>query len=155
MPFSATDAGARSTAPAVNRSVPVHLVQPRASVPRDELIALIERFRVAYERKDLDTLMSLCTVDVRDRRASGRTSVKQLYARNFAALDGIRYELTRLEVAAAGAEQFVATGRFQIRATRIGTPPRPLDSSGSVRWQLRRESGDLRITAIDYEHIRQ
>ena len=128
---------------------------PRPSVPRDELLALIERFRVAYEQKDLDTLMNLCSADVRDRRASGRPSVKRLYARNFAALDGIRYDLTRLEVAAAGAEQFVATGRFQIRATRLGPPRRSMDASGSVRWQLRRESGELRITAIDYEHVHQ
>jgi len=127
---------------------------PRPSLPREELFALIERYRVAYERKDLNTLMALCSADVRDRRATGRTSVKQLYARHFAALDGIRYDLTGLEVVAAGPEQFVATARFQIRATRIRMSPRLMDATGSVRWQLRRESGTLRITAIDYEQVR-
>jgi hypothetical protein len=144
-----------ATAPAARQSASADPVQPlRPSVPRDELLALIEQYRVAYEQKDLDTLMALCSVDVRDRRTSGRTSVKQLYARHFAALDGIRYDLTGLEVAAAGPEQFVATARFQIRATRVRMSPRLLDATGSVRWQLRRESGALRITAIDYEQVR-
>jgi DnaJ domain/SnoaL-like domain len=144
-----------TTAPAAHQSAPAEPVQPpRPSVPRDELLALIERFRVAYERKDLDTLMGLCSADVRDRRTSGRTSVKQVYARHFAALEGIRYDLTGLEVAAAGPEQFVATARFQIRATRVRTSPSLMDTSGSVRWQLRRESGALQITAIDYEQVR-
>jgi hypothetical protein len=144
-----------TTTSPVRPSVPTEPVQPpRLSVPRDELLALIERYRVAYERKDLDALMGLCSADVRDRRASGQASVKQVYARHFAALDGIRYDLTGLELATAGPEQFVATGRFQIRATRVRTSPRLLDASGSVRWQLRRESGALRITAIDYEQVR-
>jgi DnaJ-domain-containing protein 1 len=144
-----------TTAPAAGQSARAEPVQPsRPSVPRDELLAIIERYRVAYERKDLDTLIGLCSADVRDRRASGRTSVKQLYERHFSALDGIRYDLTGLEVAAAGPEQFVATARFQIRAIRVRTSPRQLDASGSVRWQLRRESGTLRITAIDYEQVR-
>ena len=87
-------------------------------------------------------------------RASGRASVKQVYARHFAALGGIRYDLTGLKVAAAGPEEFIATAQFHIRATRVRTSPRLLDTSGSVRWQLRRESGALRITAIDYEQVR-
>jgi hypothetical protein len=144
-----------TTAPAAGQPARAEPVQPsRASVPRDELLAVIERYRAAYERKDLDALIGLCSADVRDRRASGRTSVKQLYERHFSALEGIRYDLTGLEVAAAGPEQFVATARFQIRATRVRTSPRQLDASGSVRWQLRRESGALRITAIDYEQVR-
>jgi hypothetical protein len=144
-----------TTAPGARQSGLAETTQPpRPSVPREELLALIEQYRVAYEQKDLNTLMALCSVDVRDRRTTGRTSVKQLYARHFAALDGIRYDLTGLEIAAAGPEQFVATARFQIRATRVRMSPRLLDATGSVRWQLRRESGALRITAIDYEQVR-
>ena len=71
---------------------------PGPPVARDELLALIERFRAAYERKDLDAVMGLFGAEPRERNVSGRINVQRLYARNFAALDGIRYELSDLEV---------------------------------------------------------
>ena len=84
-------------------------------------------------------LIGLCSADCpRYRRATGRTERQAAHERHFSALDGIRYDLTGLEVAAAGPEQFVATARFQIpRDTRPDvpvswTPPDRCDGSSTA-----------------------
>ncbi|HEX9843064.1 MAG TPA: DnaJ domain-containing protein, partial [bacterium] len=63
----------------------------------DEPLVLIEAFRAAYEREDLDTLMRLFASAPRERYAVGWAAVQGLYARNFESLEQIHYELTRLE----------------------------------------------------------
>ena len=123
---------------------------PGPPVARDELLALIERFRTAYERKDLDAVMGLFGAEPRERNASGRINVQRLYARNFAALDGIRYELSDLEVVPGTDGHVVARGRYRIRAVRAGDPTQRVDTQGEIRWHVRRESGGLRISGIDY-----
>jgi ketosteroid isomerase-like protein len=120
--------------------------------PRAEILALIESFRTAYERKDLTAVMALFGTEARDRNVTGRQAVEQLYVRNFAALDGIRYDLAQLGVKApAGSGDLVVEGRFRIRATHLTGKPRPMDVAGPIRWLLRRENGALRIVAIEYE----
>jgi ketosteroid isomerase-like protein len=117
---------------------------------RGEPLALIEAFRSAYERRDLDAVMELFGSDPHERDQKGRAAVHRLYARNFAVLDQIRYELTQLEVRpAAGEVALVVQGRFRIQAASLAGPSRPLDVAGRVRWHLRREWSVLRIAGID------
>jgi hypothetical protein len=115
-----------------------------------DILALLEAFRVAYERKDLRALMGLFGAQPVEGETAGRPAVERLYTRNFAVLDGIRYELTDVEIGPAGDGQFVARGRFRIRAARPGDSTPTFDARGGVRWRVHRESGDLRIAGIDY-----
>jgi ketosteroid isomerase-like protein len=118
---------------------------------RDESLALIESFRAAYERKDLPTVMALFGANARDRDVAGRDAVEQLYVKNFAALDGIRYELIQLGLKPSSGGDLVIEGRFRIRATLVDGRQRHMDVTGPIRWLLRRESGVLRIAAVEYE----
>jgi ketosteroid isomerase-like protein len=127
-----------------------------ASPLADEPLVLIETFRAAYEREDLGALMRLFTATPRERDVVGRSAVQALYARNFAALDQIHYELNRLEAMAPAAnDSQVVHGWFRIRAVRRDDPSRPVDAAGAVRWVLRREANALRIAEIYYELNRQ
>jgi len=138
--------------PAVVAATPT-AAAPAAETPaRAETLALIESFRAAYERKDLTAVMALFGTEARDRDVSGRQAVKQLYVRNFAALDGIRYDLGQLGVKPpAGNGDLVVEGRYRIRATHLVGKPRAMDVAGPIRWLLRREDGTLRIVAVEYE----
>ncbi|HEV8673851.1 MAG TPA: hypothetical protein VGX21_07390 [Methylomirabilota bacterium] len=122
------------------------------TVPRAEILAVIEDFRGAYERKDLRGMMGLLGSEPRDRNVRGRGALEQLYIRNFAALDQIRYELTQLELhPSTGEADLVVEGRYRVRAIRVASPSQPLDVAGPIRWLLRRELGALRIVGIDYD----
>lgn len=149
-------ASPRAPAPAAGAtapSPPVAAVPPSAQAsPAHEPLALIEAFRSAYERGDLRIVMELFGPAPRERQVMGRSTLQELYARNFAGLDNIRYELAQLHVMAAPTEgDVIVQGRFRIRATRVGDLSRPLDVAGPIRWVLRREAGALRIVGIDYE----
>jgi hypothetical protein len=96
--------------------------------------------------------MGLFGASPREKDAAGRAAVQQLYARNFARLGAVRYELSQLEVAPRQTDGVVhVQGRFRIRATLLGPPWNPLDRAGQVRLTLRREAGALRIVAVDYD----
>jgi ketosteroid isomerase-like protein len=117
-----------------------------------DALAVVEGFRGAYERKDLQAVMALVGADVRERTTVGRAAVEQLYARNFAVLDGIRYEVTDLELQHdLGSDELVVRAHFRIRATRLDPAQGRLEVAGPIRWVLRREAGGYRIVAIDYE----
>jgi ketosteroid isomerase-like protein len=121
---------------------------------RAETLLLIERFRAAYERRDLPAVMALLGSEPRDLDVSGRRAVEQLYVKNFAALEGIRYELINLDVTSPSASgDLVVEGRFRIRATLLADGARPMDVAGPIRWLLRREDGALRIAAVEYEAV--
>ena len=124
----------------------------RVASAEDDPLRLIEAFRTAYEREDLNTLMRLFSAAPREREAVGWEAVQGLYARNFAALDQIHYELTRLESPAPAANNaLVVHGWFRIRAVRRESPSRPVEATGPVHWLLRREPKALRIAEIHYE----
>jgi len=119
-----------------------------------EIFALIDRFRRAYERRDLGSVMELLGSDPRDRNVKGRAAVEKLYATNFSGLQDINYQLTQLRVQEPQSDgHVVVEGRFRIRAARTGWfwLSQPVDVSGPIRWTLRREGGHLRIVDIDYE----
>jgi hypothetical protein len=100
--------------------------------------------------------MSLFAAAPRERDTVGRSAVQALYARNFATLDQIHYELRRLEVTAPAAnESQVVRGWFRIRAVRRDDPSRLVDASGPVHWVLRREANALCIAEIHYELSRR
>jgi DnaJ domain len=122
----------------------------------DEPLVLIETFRAAYEREDLATLMRLFAASPREGDTVGWEAVQALYARNFATLDQIHYELRRLEaLTPATNESQVVRGWFRIRAVRRDDPTRLVDASGPVHWVLRREANALRIAEIHYELSRR
>ena len=99
--------------------------------------------------------MALFGTEARDRDVAGRRAVEQLYVRNFAALDGIRYDLAQLGAKPpADNGDLVVEGRFRIQATHRTDKPRPMDVAGPIRWLLRREDGALRIVGIEYEAAR-
>jgi len=136
----------------VAAAAPTTAARAGEAAARAETLALIESFRAAYQRKDLEVVMALFGAEARDRNVAGRQAVEQLYVRNFAALDGIRYDLAQLGVkASAGNGDLVVEGRFRIRATHLTGQRRPMDVAGPIRWLLRREGGALRIVAIEYE----
>jgi hypothetical protein len=115
-------------------------------------VVLVEAFRSAYEQKDLGAVMWLFSSDPRERNVRGRAAVEALYARNFALLDQIRYELAELSVRPIMEEHgHVVEGRFRIRANRLEHPVRMLDVAGPIRWFVREEAGVLRIAEVDYE----
>lgn len=118
-----------------------------------EIFAVIDRFRQAYERKDLGAVMEFFGSEPRDLEVRGRAAVEKLYAANFSSLREIRYQLTQLQVQQPPADgHVVVEGRFRIRAARKGWLfTQAVDVSGPIRWTLRREAGHLRIVAIDYE----
>ena len=61
-------------------------------------------------------MMALFGTEARDRDVAGRRAVEQLYVKNFAALDGIRYELAQLDAKPpADNGDLVVEGRFRIR----------------------------------------
>lgn len=114
--------------------------------------ALIESFRDAYERKDLDGLVKLLGADVREGHTIGRNAVQHLYARNFRTLDGIRYEVSQVTAQSSTRDgEIIVHGRFRIRAVNLENRSRPLDVSGPIRWVIRREGEVLRIVGIDYD----
>ena len=127
------------------------------NAPPENPFATIEAFRDAYERKDLLAVMALLGTDIRERRTIGRVAVEKLYARNFAQIGQIRYELSSVELGSgsAGPDELIVHARFRIRAAKVGPPSSTLDVAGPIRWVLRREAGALRIVAIDYEVIDQ
>lgn len=113
--------------------------------------ALIERFRAAYERKDLDGLMTLLAGDVREQQTRGRGAVQELYATTFRALGGIRYELSEVTAQPPSPDgEIVVHARFRIRALHLANGSRPLDAGGPIRWTIQREGESLRIVQIDY-----
>jgi hypothetical protein len=121
-------------------------------LPAEHPLALIETFRAAYEGKDLSTMMRLFASVPRERSAVGRSAVQALYARNFAALDQIQYELSHLVLAPPAANGgLVVQGRFRIRAVRRDNPSDLVIAAGAIRWVLRPEADALRIAEIDYE----
>jgi ketosteroid isomerase-like protein len=118
----------------------------------DDPLMLVETFRAAYEREDLDTLMRLFAAVPRERDAVGWEAVQGLYQRNFEALEQIRYELTRLESPAPATNNaLLVRGWVRIRAVHRDDPSRPVDAVGTVHWILRREAKGLRIAEIHYE----
>lgn len=118
----------------------------------EEALGLIEAFRGAYERKDLARVMALLGAEPRERDVAGRAALEQLYARNFAALNEIRYGLSQLTVSTPATDGVVRVeGRFHIQARNLGRPGWSLDVTGPIRWTIRREAGALRIVGIDYE----
>jgi ketosteroid isomerase-like protein len=142
--------------PLTGTRIPPDQTGPGASPIEDESIVLIETFRAAYEREDLSTLMSLFAEDPRERDAGGRSAVQALYARNFATLDQIHYELRRLDPPAPAAnESQVVRGWFRIRAVHRDNPSQMVDAAGAVHWVLRREANALRIAEIQYELSRR
>jgi ketosteroid isomerase-like protein len=126
---------------------------PGQALPaEDEPLLLVESFRAAYEREDLDTLMRLFAAVPKEQQAVGRVAVQALYARNFEALEQIHYELTHLESSEPGTNNALfVRGWFRIRAARRENPSQPVDAAGPVRWLLRREAQALRIAEIHYE----
>jgi hypothetical protein len=77
--------------------------------------------------------------------------VQALYARNFATLDQIHYELRTLEATGlASNESQVVRGWFRIRAVHRDDPLQQVDATGPVHWVLRREANALRIAEIHY-----
>ncbi len=135
-------------------------VEPHSAQLRDrvhalserEPLALLEAFRSAYERKDLAGVMALLGLSPRERDIAGRAAIAQLYSRNFARFDSIRYELSHLEVEYAEAEGPIRVqGRFRIQGTQLGSAARPVDMAGRIRWTLNDEGGVLRIVEIDYD----
>jgi hypothetical protein len=121
-------------------------------LPAEHPLALIETFRAAYEGKDLSTMMRLFASVPRERSAVGRSAVQALYARNFAALDQIQYELSHLVLAPPAANGgLVVQGWFRIRAVRRDNPSDLVIAAGAIRWVLRPEADALRIAEIDYE----
>ncbi len=139
-------------APSAVAVVAIPAPPPTAGPTRAEILALIERFRTAYERKDLTAVMALLGAEARDRDIAGRPAVEQLYVKNFATLEDIRYELGQLGVKLPAANgELVVEGWFRIRATRVTDKSRLLDMAGPIRWLLRPEDGMLRIVGIDYE----
>ncbi len=133
--------------PPVEQANAVELPHPR----REELLAPVEAFRIAYERKDLRAVMGLFGSEPGERNVTGRRAIEQLYARNFAVLENIHYDLSELDVSRLSAqEEFLVEGRFRIQATYVGSP-RAVDMSGPIRWLVRKEGGFFRIVRTDYE----
>ena len=133
------------------------VVAPPAAPPTDaparaEILALIESFRAACERKDLTAVMALLGTEARDRDVAGRQAVERLYVQNFDALEDIRYDLAQLGVKPpAGNGDLVVEGLFRIRGTHLTDTPRPVDVAGPISWLLRRQDGALRIVGVEYE----
>jgi DnaJ-domain-containing protein 1 len=125
--------------------------RPASSPAAGDALALIEAFRTAYEGKDLEGLMRLFAGVPRERDAVGRAAVQELYARNFAALDAIQYELGQLTTSPAAGGALIVQGRFRIRAVRRDNPAGAVHATGAIRWVLRPEAQALRIAEIDYE----
>jgi DnaJ domain len=120
----------------------------------DDPLALIESFRAAYEGKDLGMMMRLFAAVPRERDVVGRSGVQELYARNFAALDRIQYEIGQLAMTAPAANgALIVQGRFRIRAIRRDNPSDLVNVAGTIRWVLRpeAEADALRIAEIHYE----
>jgi hypothetical protein len=134
-------------------------IKPDESGTEDRLLAdaplaLIESFRAAYEGKDLSTMMRLFASVPRERDVVGRSGVQELYARNFAALDRIQYEIGQLAMTAPAANgALIVQGRFRIRAIRRDKPSDLVNVAGTIRWVLRpeAEADALRIAEIHYE----
>jgi hypothetical protein len=142
---------AATMAPVTVTRIPPNQAGPGGSSIDDEPLVLIETFRAAYEREDLGVLMRLFAASPRERDAVGWAAVQALYARNFATLDQIHYELRTLEATGlASNESQVVRGWFRIRAVHRDDPLQQVDATGPVHWVLRREANALRIAEIHY-----
>lgn len=117
-------------------------------MPGDAVDRLLEKFRVAYDEGNLIDLMALFTRDARNIVAGSKLLADD-YRELFASSSARALSLTDMSWWREG-EQIVVIARFdaaikpsgRLRARRIG---------GDIRFELRREDGEVRIARIRHQ----
>jgi ketosteroid isomerase-like protein len=108
---------------------------------------LAERFRAAYEARDVDGLMQLFAPDVVENGRQGLDAIAADYRRAFAAMTAVRYRVPDVQVTP---ENGRATVRGPFVISFQDTAGSAREVRGEVEWQVARRDGRPQIVGLSY-----
>ncbi len=117
-------------------------------MPGEAVDRLLEKFRRAYDEGNLIGLMALFTRDARNI-ADGSKTLADDYRELFATSSARALSLTDMSWWREG-EQIVVIARFNAAIKPSGRP-RARQIGGDIRFELRREDGEVRIARIRHQ----
>ncbi len=126
-----------------------YVSSPSTLTPEDAL-RVVEAYRRAYERRDVNGLLALMVPHARAGFAAGQEAIRRFHAENFTGWREIAYELHQLDVGPADGERRTVHGRYRIQAVSATGAAQPVVTNGAIRWLIQREEGLARIVSIDY-----
>ena len=116
----------------------------------EDALRVVEAYRRAYERRDVNGLLTLMVPHARAGLAAGQEAIRRFHAENFTGWREIVYELHQLDVGPADGERRTVHGRYRIQAVPATGAAQPVVTNGAIRWLIQREEGLVRIVSIDY-----
>ncbi len=128
---------------------PVTVISNRMDpMPGDTVDRLLEQFRRAYDEGNLIGLMALFTRDARNTAKDSKLLADD-YRELFATSSARTLSLSDMSWWREG-EQVVVIARFNAAITSSGRP-RARRIGGDIRFELRREDGEVRIARIRHQ----
>jgi general secretion pathway protein A len=112
-----------------------------------EARAVAERFRSAYESRDVDGLLKLFSTDATENGRQGLEAIAADYRQAFESMGAVRYTVPSVEVIPRGARVAVR-GPFVISYLEGAGDEREV--RGEVEWQIERREGRPVIVALKY-----
>jgi hypothetical protein len=112
-----------------------------------EARAVAERFRSAYESRDVDGLLKLFATDATENGRQGLDAIAADYRQAFESMGAVRYTVPSVEVIPRGARVAVR-GPFVISYLEGAGDEREV--RGEVEWQIERREGRPLIVALKY-----
>ena len=142
-PPEAATASPPSTAAAAAAATPGTEAPPSVGEAR----AVAERFRSAYESRDVDGLLKLFANDATENGRQGLEAIAADYRQAFESMGAVRYTVPSVEVIPRGARVAVR-GPFVISYLEGAGDEREV--RGEVEWQIERREGRPVIVALKY-----
>ncbi len=125
-----------------NKDAQKYLFQADTALAKPEIIALIERHRVAEENKDLLTVLSLFSSPVL------ADSLQAEYKLLFNGYDGIRSMVSKVALTFSSRSSATASFSQLLTAVYKKTGQRKIVFEGQKTWHLRRQGRDWKISAV-------
>ena len=112
-----------------------------------EVFLFLAQYIVAYEEGDILRFMDLFSKSAIENNNLHYTDIKRFYTKNF---EGGRYNYTLRNVRIRKSEEpVVVSGDYSISKGTEGD--KGIKTEGTIRWNLSKENGNLRIMRVDYE----
>ncbi len=132
----------------VAQALPPYVPDPKG-LNRQEIDALLDEYRDAYEKGDVERLMATLSQQVREKGTLDYQTIRSLYAKGFAGREQIIYRLKNVEVQMIGDHASVSA-QYLISARNADQPHRSITTSGRIEWKVQREGAKPKIMAINY-----
>lgn len=130
------------------QALPPIVLEPKG-LDRQEIDALLDEYVDAYEKGEVDRLMTTLSQKVREKGTLDYQAIRNAYMRGFTGRDQIIYRLKNVQVDIKG-EQATVTAQYLISARNAAQSAKGTTVSGRIEWKIQREGEKLRIVSINY-----